>query len=43
MKIMEIMEDLRPGKHFFLKHMWKRVDDFFVQEKIEEETHVEES
>ena len=43
MKIMEIMEDPRPGKHFFLKHMWKRVDDFFVQEKLEEETHVEES
>ena len=35
---MEIMEDLRPGKHFFL-----RVDDFFVHEKLEEETHVEES
>ena len=36
MKIMETMEDLRPGKHFFLKHMWKRVGDFFVNDKLEE-------
>ena len=36
MKIMEIMEDLRPGKHFFLNRMWKRVGDFFVNAKLEE-------